>query len=197
MLRLENVARPDAFVTTGAAPESTPDPPCAVSEIVTPLTGLPPLSVTRTTTAGMTAPAGVLTGCWVKTRFAPTPPWLVNAKPAVGVTPATEAVTVYEPTTAFAVALTLACPPASVVAVAADRVADAPVPGALKLTVTPLNGLANESVTSTCSGTANGARTVVLCGVPAMAWMAAALPLLIVNELLCPDTSEVPSAVNW
>ena len=50
MLRVENVASPDASVATGAAPERTPEPPCAVSAMVTPLTGLPPLSVTFTTT---------------------------------------------------------------------------------------------------------------------------------------------------
>ena len=45
MLKLVNVASPDALETAGVAPESTPAPPCAVNEIVTPLTGLPPLSV--------------------------------------------------------------------------------------------------------------------------------------------------------
>jgi hypothetical protein len=87
---------------------------------------------------------------------------LVKAKLAAGVTPATEAVTTYEPTTELAVAVTLACPFASVVAAVADRFADAPEEGAVKVTVTPLTGFANESVTSTCKGTAKGARAVVL-----------------------------------
>jgi hypothetical protein len=60
--------------------------------MVTPLTGLPPLSVTRTTTGGMTAPAGVSDGCCEKIRFALAPPRLVKAK-AEGVTPVTEAKT--------------------------------------------------------------------------------------------------------
>ena len=94
MLRLENVASPDASVATGVAPERTPGPPCAVSAMVTPLTGLPPLSVTRTTTGGaMTVPAGVFTGCCVNNRVTPVPPALVRAKLAGVATPATEAVT--------------------------------------------------------------------------------------------------------
>ena len=95
MLRVENVASPDASVATGAAPERTPGPPCAVSAMVTPLTGLPPLSVTLTTTGGaMTVPAGVFTGCCVNARLTPVPPALVRAKLAGGATPVTEAVTV-------------------------------------------------------------------------------------------------------
>src|SRR5579862_4195345 len=198
MLKVENVASPDASVATGAPPDSTPVPPCAVSAMVTPLTGLPPLSVTLTTTGGaMTAPAAVFPGCCVNARVTPVPPTLVSAKLAGVATPATDAVTVYAPAAAFATALTLAWPPASVVAVAEDNVADAPVAGAAKLTVTPLSGLPEASLTSTCSGAAKGARTVVLCGVPAMAVIVDAAPAVIVKALLCADTSEVPTAVNW
>ena len=46
MLRLEKVASPEESVFVGVAPERTPAPPCAVKEIVAPLIGLPPLSVT-------------------------------------------------------------------------------------------------------------------------------------------------------
>src|SRR5215469_13161630 len=134
MLRLENVARPDTSVATGAAPERTPGPPCAVTLSATPLTGLPPLSVRRTVTAAMTAPAAVLVGCAVKTRFAPAPPRLVKVKLADGVTPLTEAVTVYEPTVEFATAVTLALPLRSVVTVDPERLADAPVAGAANVT---------------------------------------------------------------
>ena len=95
MLRVEKVASPDASVSTGAAPERTPEPPCAVSAMVTPLTGLPPLSVTFTTTGGaMTVPAAVFTGCCVNARLTPVPPTLVRAKLAGVATPVTEAVTV-------------------------------------------------------------------------------------------------------
>src|SRR6187402_630959 len=102
MLRLENVASPDASEATGAAPARIPGPPCAVSAMVTPFTGLPPLSVTRTTTGGeRTVPAGVFPGCCVNARLTPVPPTLVRAKLAGVATPATEPVTVYEPTVAL------------------------------------------------------------------------------------------------
>src|SRR5215471_6682845 len=106
MLRLENVAKPDVLVATGSAPERTPAPPCAVTLIVTPLTGLPPLSVTRTVTGGMIAPAAVFLGCRVKIKLAPAPPILLSAKFAAGVMPPTEAVTAKEPTAALATAVT-------------------------------------------------------------------------------------------
>ncbi len=81
-------------------------------------------------------------------------------------------------------------------AVADDSVADAPAAGAAKVTVTPLSGLPAESLTSTCSGTAKGARTVVLCGLPPLTVIVDAVPAVIVNALLCADTSEVPTAVS-
>ena len=110
--------------------------------MVTPLTGLPPQSVTFTTTGGvMIVPAGVLTGCWVNVRLTPVPPTLVSAKFAGVAIPLTDAVTVYEPTVALATALTLAWPLASVVALPDDSVADAPVAGAAKATATPPSGL--------------------------------------------------------
>ena len=81
-------------MTTGVAPERTPGPPCAVSAMVTAPTGLPPLSVTFTTTGGaMTVPAAVSTGCCVNNRVTPVPPVLVRAKLAGVATPATDAVT--------------------------------------------------------------------------------------------------------
>ena len=96
----------------------------------------------------------------------------------------------------MATALTLAWPLASVVAVADDSVAEAPVAGAAKVTVTPLSGLPAASLTSTCSGTAKGASTVVLCGVPPVGVIVAAGPAVIVKALLCAETSEVPTAVS-
>ena len=85
--------RPQCVVTVGIAPDRTPGPPCAVTVTVMPLTGLPPLSVTRDTMGAITVPAGVFRGCWVKTRLAPLPPRLVKTKLADGVTPATAVVT--------------------------------------------------------------------------------------------------------
>jgi hypothetical protein len=94
---------------------------------------------------------------------------LVNEKLADDVTPAAAAVTAYEPTTELAVAVTLTRPLASVVTVDAERVADAPEAGAVKVTAIPLIGLLNESVTRAWSGIAKGARTVADCGVPPVA----------------------------
>src|SRR5688572_24993403 len=108
MLSVENVAVPDAVVTTGAPPERTPGPPWDVSAMVTPLTGLPPESAARTTTGAITAPAAVFNGCCEKARFAPAPPALVSTKLAV--MPPADAVTVYAPTTPFATAVTLTSP---------------------------------------------------------------------------------------
>jgi hypothetical protein len=111
-------------------------------------------------------PAGVLTGCCVKLIRDPPPATLVKAKLADVVTPDTEATTVYDPTTELAVAVTLERPLISVATVDGDRVADAPEAGALKVTEIPLSGLLKESVTKTWRGVANGASTVVVCGVP-------------------------------
>jgi hypothetical protein len=38
---------------------------------------------------------------------------------------------------------------------------------------------------------------VVLCGVPPVAWIAAAAPAVIVKALLCVETREVPVALSW
>ena len=65
-------------------------------------------------------------------------------------------------------------PVALVVAVAvADplKAAPAPVAGALKVTVTPLNGLLLASFTVACSADANAVFTVAVWGVPAVAEM--------------------------
>jgi hypothetical protein len=122
---------------------------------------------------------------------------LVKPKLADGETPLTEAVTVYEPTVEFATAVTLAEPLASVVTVVPERVADAPVVGAANVTETPLSRLLKESVTTTWRGTAKGARTVVLCGVPATVWITAGAPAEIVKGVLCVDAREVADAVSW
>ena len=97
---------------------------------------------------------------------------------------------------ALATAVTLAWPVASVVAVVDDSVAEAPVAGAAKVTTRPLRGLPEASLTSTCSGTAKGASTVVLCGVPAVAATVAGAPAVIVKAALCVETSPVPTAVS-
>jgi len=52
----------------------------------------------------------------------------------------------------------------------------APLPGDANVTVTPLTGLLNESLTIACSWAANAVPTVALCAVPAVAVMVVAVP---------------------
>ena len=69
----------------------------------------------------------------------------------------------------LAVAATVALPLASVVACPADSVAEAPVPGAVNVTVAPLTGLPDASFTVACRGVANAVEIAVVCGVPPVA----------------------------
>src|SRR5450755_1209693 len=86
---------------------------------------------------------------------------------------------------AFAVAVTLATPLASVTALGADRFALAPLPGAAKLTVTPGTGLLPASRTVTESGLAKAVLMVVLWGVdPGLAVTDAGAPTVLVSEKL-------------
>jgi hypothetical protein len=84
-----------------------------------------------------------------------------------------------------------------VVAEGAERVADAPEPGAVKLTGTPLTGLPKESLTNACSGVANGAKIVALCGVPALADKTAGTPGDITKAILCAEVRDVAVAETW
>ena len=86
----------------------------------------------------------------------------------VALSPSKVAVIVKVPAVPFAVASTLACPLASVVAVVAESVAPAPLAGALKVTTTPGTGFP-PSVSVTCRAVVKAALTVLLCGVPAVA----------------------------
>jgi hypothetical protein len=103
------------------------------------------------------------------------------------------------PAVAFAVnAVAVATPLLLVTAVAVAELPNfplAPLPGAVKLTVTPLSGLLLASFTVACSGVANAVLTVALCGVPAVAEMLAAAPALFVRVKLAgvatPDTLAV------
>lgn len=71
----------------------------------------------------------------------------------------------------------------------------APLAGAVKVTVTPLTGLLNESFTVACSWVANAVLTAALCGVPAVAVMLAAAPARLVSEKFAdvetPETDAV------
>src|ERR1700687_3215950 len=64
--------------------------------------------------------------------------------------------------------------------------------GGVNVTVTPLTGLVPESFTVACSAVVNAVPTVALCGVPAVAVIAAAEPAVLVSAKLAalatPDT---------
>jgi hypothetical protein len=67
---------------------------------------------------------------------------------------------------AFAAAVTLAVPEASVTAVVAERFAEAPLVGTTKATVAPGTGLPEASLTRTASGAAKGVLIATLCPEP-------------------------------
>ena len=92
----------------------------------------------------------------------------------------------------------VATPDAFVVAVVTPpaNVPLAPLPGAEKVTVTPLTGLLKESFTVACSCTANAVLTVALCGVPAVAVTLAAAPAKLVNEKFAGDATPDTVAVT-
>jgi hypothetical protein len=68
---------------------------------------------------------------------APVGAWFVSEKLAVFATPCTEAVTVYEPCIQLAVASVVAMPLLLLTTVAAVNVAEAPLAGAVNVTLTP------------------------------------------------------------
>jgi hypothetical protein len=92
----------------------------------------------------------------------------------------------------------VATPEAFVVAVFTPpaNVPLAPLPGAVKVTVTPLTRLPKESLTVACNCTANAVFTVPLCGVPAVAVMLAAAPATLLNVKLACVPTPVTEAVT-
>jgi hypothetical protein len=84
------------------------------------------------------------------------------------------AVKVAEVATPLALVVAVLTPPANVPL--------APLAGALKVTVTPLTGLPPLSFTVATRGAAKAALIVALCGVPLVAAMLAALPVVLVKE---------------
>jgi hypothetical protein len=189
-------------------------PPGAVNCISTPDTGLLWESVTVTARA---FPNAVLTvaDCGVVPALAvmiDAVPGLFVSEKFTEVRPVAEAVTVYGPPAfVFAVKGADAIPEEFVatviVAVLLLNVPDAPDPGAVNVTFTPVMGLWPESVTVTASGR-NAFPTVADCGVvPAFAVISEAVParLVSVNEtVVSPDAAAVtvygppafPFAVN-
>ena len=96
----------------------------------------------------------------------------------------------------------VATPLVLVVLVAAadpEKLALAPLPGAVNVTVAPFTGLPPLSFTVACSAVAKFAPTVALCGVPALAAMlppaacnaAALIVTLLVPELTTQETVKV------
>jgi len=78
----------------------------------------------------------------------------------------------------------VATPDALVVAVFTPpaKVPLAPLPGAVKATVTPLTGLLNESLIVACSCVVKAVLIVAFWGVPAVAVMLAGAPAKFVSE---------------
>jgi len=192
------VAVPLALVTAVAVadPPNLPLAPLAgaVNVTVTPLNGLLLASFTVACSA---VPYAVLTTALcgvpaVAAMLAAEPAVLVRLKLAGVVTPATVAITVKLPADAFAVnAGAVATPLALVTAVAvaeAPNLPLAPLPGAVNVTVTPLNGLLLASFTVACSAVAYTLLIAALCGVPAVAVMLAAEPPLLVAPII--DTAR-------
>ena len=75
----------------------------------------------------------------------------------------------------------LAAPEESVVAVAAERLADAPDAGATNVTTAPGTGLFPASLTITCRGAPNAVDTAADCPVPAVAATVADAPAVLVR----------------
>jgi hypothetical protein len=161
-----------------------------VNVTFTPLTGLLPASFTVTASAFAKAVL-IVADCGVVPAFAAivvgAPAVLVREKFTV-VSPAEAAVTVYgPPAIAFAVNGAEATPDAFVgtviVAVLLLNTPDAPDPGAVNVTFTPLTGLLPASFTVTARGLAKAVLTVADCGVvPAFAVIVVAVPAVFVSE---------------
>src|SRR5208282_2723502 len=144
--------------------------PGAVNVTVTPLTGLFMASFTVTTSGSANAVL-IVVFCGVPlvaVMDAGGPGLLVREKLAGVPTPATVAMTMYEPATLLAVKTAeVATPEALVIAVFAPpaKVPLAPLPGAANVTVTPLTALPPASLTVATNGAANAASMIAFCGV--------------------------------
>ena len=93
----------------------------------------------------------------------------------------------------------VAIPLALVTAVAVadpEKAARAPVPDAVKVTVTPLTGLPLASFTAACSAVVKVALIVALCGVPAAAETLAGGPGRFVNLKLAGVATPAALAVT-
>ena len=181
------VATPLAFVVAVLPPVNVPLAPLAggVNVTTTPLTGLPPLSVTVTTKGAANAVLiAVLCGVpLVAVTFAAAPALLVNEKFAE-VAPVALATTLYgPPAVALAVnVFEVATPLAFVVAVLPPvNVPPAPLAGGVNVTTTPLTGFPPLSVTVATNAAANAVLIVALWPEPLVAVTFAAAPAVFVS----------------
>src|SRR5258705_11633484 len=83
-----------------------------------------------------------------------------------------------------------------VVGLALVGTALAPLPGALKVTVTPLTGLPKLSATVAWNAVPKAVFTAVLCGVPPVALMVAAAPAVLVTLKLAGVATPAAGAVT-
>ena len=149
MLKVENVATPLTAATLVVPDRVAPPgftPSATVTVPVKSVATLPWASRAVTCTAGVSvAPAAVFVGCTVTASWVAAPAVTVTTAVCVAVTPAIEAVTVFDPATVED-KLPVATPFASV---AAGCVRVFPVPVAVSTTVAPLTGLpaASRAVT--------------------------------------------------
>lgn len=183
-----DVATPEAFVATVTnvtPPENVPLAPKPGAEKVTftPLTGLPPASLTVATRGAAKAALTVVL-CpppLVAVIEAGEPALLVSEKTAGLDTPLTFELTWYGPAIPFAVNVGAAAQPdASVITVAVStppgKVPLGPLDGAVYVTLTPLSTLLCESLTVEVNCVAKAVLMVALCGVPAVATIEAGVP---------------------
>src|SRR5215471_21168785 len=203
-VKVAEVATPLALVVAVFTPPAkVPLAPLtgAVKVTTTPLSGFPPLSFTVATSGAANAvPIVALCGVpLVATMEAAVPGLFVSEKFAGIATPATVAVTVYDPAVELAVNVAeVATPLAFVVAVLTPpaNVPLAPLAGALNVTVTPLTELLPASFTVATSGAANAVPIVALCGVPLVATIEAAVPGLFVSEKFAGTATPATVAVT-
>jgi hypothetical protein len=193
-----DVAMPEPLViAVFTPPAKIPLAPLAGARnvTVTPLTGLPTESCTSAAKGnGNVVPTPVLCPDPLDTVI-DAAPLLVRVKLAGVEAPGTLAVTLYVPAVPLAVNTgDVACPEAFVVAVFMPpaNVPPAPLAGVLKVTVAPLTGLLDESVTVAIRALLNEVLMVALCPNPLVAVMKAGVPALLVNVKL----AGVPTPVT-
>src|SRR5579863_9469686 len=135
------LATPEEFVTAVLGERTAEGPLTGAENVtVTPAAGAPEDVSITWSGCGKAVPGTVCCGAPMLVSDTGPVARLLNPKNAV--MPRAVAFTTYPPVTALAVAVTLATQLASVTAVLLESTADAPLGGAIKVTVTPLSGLA-------------------------------------------------------